>query len=149
MKTSYHLSKVLLIEHINAIPVSLIINIMCFNKHSFLQGLSPELVPPILPTIPSPRQYGYRTKITPHFDIPPKRFRKENQGETRPWEVRIGFGEKGRRSVIDIEVGPMKVEQFKKQLDSRNVQSQRLFLMLHYHPPGDTFKSESSMSIYC
>lgn len=63
-------------------------------------------MPEILSTIPSPEQYGYRTKITPHFDIPPKRFRKENN-DGRAWEIRIGFGEKGRRSVVDIEVeGP-------------------------------------------
>lgn len=69
-------------------------------------GLVPEVVPEILSTIPSPQQYGYRTKITPHFDIPPKRFRKEND-ENRTWEIRIGFGEKGRRSVMDIEECPI------------------------------------------
>ncbi|GJJ09389.1 hypothetical protein Clacol_003611 [Clathrus columnatus] len=71
------------------------------KAYKYYSGLSAELVPEILPTIPSPRQYGYRTKITPHFDVPPKRLsRKEGNSA---WEVRIGFGEKGRRSVMDIE----------------------------------------------
>ncbi|WVQ80097.1 hypothetical protein IAT38_002198 [Cryptococcus sp. DSM 104549] len=38
--------------------------------------LPPSLVPAILPTIGSPKQWGYRTKITPHFDAPPKWARK-------------------------------------------------------------------------
>lgn len=66
-------------------------------------GLSPELVPSVLPTIASPSVYGYRTKITPHFDIPPKRV-KDGEGSKKPWDLRIGFAEKGRRSVMDIEV---------------------------------------------
>lgn len=55
----------------------------------------------------SPSVYGYRTKITPHFDVPPKKAKagKDGNGITsKPWELRIGFAEKGRRSVMDIEV---------------------------------------------
>ncbi len=33
--------------------------------------LLPELVPKVEDTIGSPLQYGYRTKLTPHFDTPP------------------------------------------------------------------------------
>jgi tRNA (uracil-5-)-methyltransferase len=51
------------------------------------------------PTHPSPKEYGYRTKITPHFDIP-RSFRKDSQG-TCPAD--IGFVEKGRRRILDIE----------------------------------------------
>jgi tRNA (uracil-5-)-methyltransferase len=34
--------------------------------------LSADVIPPIQDTIPSPKQWGYRTKITPHFDAMPK-----------------------------------------------------------------------------
>ncbi|KIO33610.1 hypothetical protein M407DRAFT_65397 [Tulasnella calospora MUT 4182] len=63
-------------------------------------GLPPSLVPPILPTIASPKTYGYRTKITPHFDLPPVARRKDSDD---PNKLPIGFGEKGRRKVMDIE----------------------------------------------
>ncbi|KAG8943640.1 tRNA(m5U54)methyltransferase [Tulasnella sp. 424] len=63
-------------------------------------GLPPSLVPSILPTIASPKTYGYRTKITPHFDLPPMAKRKESDD---PKKLAIGFGEKGRRKVMDIE----------------------------------------------
>ncbi|KAG8997363.1 tRNA(m5U54)methyltransferase [Tulasnella sp. 427] len=63
-------------------------------------GLPPSLVPPILPTVASPKTYGYRTKITPHFDLPPVSKRKESDD---PNKLPIGFGEKGRRKVMDIE----------------------------------------------
>jgi tRNA (uracil-5-)-methyltransferase len=61
-------------------------------------GLPSDLVPSVLATIPSPKTYGYRTKITPHFDAPPK-----NKKGEKPFELTIGFGEKGRRRVLDIE----------------------------------------------
>jgi tRNA (uracil-5-)-methyltransferase len=35
-------------------------------------GLDPALLPDVKDTIASPKQWGYRTKITPHFDAPPK-----------------------------------------------------------------------------
>jgi tRNA (uracil-5-)-methyltransferase len=57
------------------------------------------LVPPALPTIGSPKTYGYRTKITPHFDAPPS-----NGKRREDWKVWIGFDTKGRRKVLDIEV---------------------------------------------
>jgi tRNA (uracil-5-)-methyltransferase len=58
--------------------------------------LSPDLVPQVGPTIASPLQYGYRTKLTPHFDAP-----KPNI------DLAIGFLEKGRRRVVDIEECPI------------------------------------------
>lgn len=54
-------------------------------------------VPEILPTVGSPLEYNYRTKITPHFDIPKGGFK---QAGAIP---HIGFGVKGRRAVLDIE----------------------------------------------
>jgi len=92
--------------------------------YSRFSALNPSLIPEIQPTIGSPKQWGYRTKITPHFDAPPKAARaakeakdaKEVQemGEEegmnqdtegkRDWECRIGFERKGRPGVLDIEV---------------------------------------------
>jgi tRNA (uracil-5-)-methyltransferase len=55
-------------------------------------------IPLIGPTIPSPKRYGYRTKITPHFDVPSAK-------RAAGWEVTIGFGERGRATrILDIEV---------------------------------------------
>jgi tRNA (uracil-5-)-methyltransferase len=76
-------------------------------------GLSAAKVPEILPTIGSPLQWGYRTKITPHFDAVPKWARpkekadgaEEEAGNDKPqWECKIGFDRKGKPGVLDIEV---------------------------------------------
>lgn len=83
-------------------------------------GLAKDLVPAVRDTIGSPKQWGYRTKITPHFDAPPKWARQalveeeeaqNAEGEDggggegrRKWECRIGFERKGRPGVMDIEV---------------------------------------------
>jgi tRNA (uracil-5-)-methyltransferase len=69
------------------------------KAYESFSGLECTFVPSVLPTIASPKQYGYRTKITPHFDVPPK-----SGAKSKDWEVRIGFDQKGRRSVMDIEV---------------------------------------------
>ncbi len=53
-------------------------------------------VPEILPTIGSPLQYGYRTKITPHFQL------KSNGTPGDPFC--IGFNDASRPRVVDIEV---------------------------------------------
>lgn len=84
-------------------------------------------IPAISATLPSPLEYGYRTKLTPHFQAPPpsgksggkdrqQRGRKGKGKETnavlaedtnevaeKEWEVTIGFEQKGRKRVIDIE----------------------------------------------
>jgi hypothetical protein len=90
--------------------------------YSRFSALSPSFIPEIQPTIGSPKQWGYRTKITPHFDAPPKAARAakeareqateeegmngENDAEKEEvgWECRIGFERKGRPGVLDIEV---------------------------------------------
>mgnify|MGYP001565389557 CR=1 FL=1 len=76
--------------------------------------LDPSLIPAVGPTLPSPLQYGYRTKLTPHFQAPPasgKSGGRRGKGKAQPqeleeqrdWEVTIGFEEKGRKRIIDIE----------------------------------------------
>lgn len=56
--------------------------------------MSPKLwasgkLPEIHPTIGSPKEWGYRTKLTPHFDAPP----------IGP----IGFGMRASKDIVDIE----------------------------------------------
>lgn len=76
-------------------------------------GLDPALVPAVRSTIGSTLQYGYRTKLTPHFDGPPgyrRRRGKGKSGENAPvfQEVPpIGFMQKGMRKTIDIEDCPI------------------------------------------
>ncbi|KAI0691245.1 S-adenosyl-L-methionine-dependent methyltransferase [Cerioporus squamosus] len=76
-------------------------------------GISPDLVPTIGPTIPSPLQYGYRTKLTPHFQGPPHSLQKAwKRGEApviedKPDWLKIGFHAVGTRNVMDIEECPI------------------------------------------
>jgi tRNA (uracil-5-)-methyltransferase len=73
--------------------------------------LPPELVPLIEDTIGSPLQYGYRTKLTPHFDGPPgyiSKADKRNGARNYFKEVpNIGFMVKGQRRTLDIEDCPI------------------------------------------
>lgn len=72
--------------------------------------LSPELVPAVADTIGSPLQYGYRTKLTPHFDGPPGMKRSDGRhGIKRKFEQvpPIGFMKKGTRHTLDIEDCPI------------------------------------------
>lgn len=89
-------------------------------------GLDPSLIPTIGSTLPSPLEYAYRTKLTPHFQTPPtgnpkggrKRGKKgEEQSKAleemnerlkeKEWEVTIGFEQKGRKRIVDIEECPI------------------------------------------
>lgn len=66
--------------------------------------LPPELIPAVQDTIGSPMQYGYRTKLTPHFDGPSGwRKTKTSLKECPP----IGFMAKGKRTTMDIEDCPI------------------------------------------
>jgi tRNA (uracil-5-)-methyltransferase len=73
--------------------------------------LSPDQIPTIGNTIGSPLQYGYRTKLTPHFDGPPgcrSRTNKRN-GIKQVFEETpdIGFMQKGPKKTLDIEDCPI------------------------------------------
>ncbi|CAO2650322.1 Nn.00g016140.m01.CDS01 [Neocucurbitaria sp. VM-36] len=73
-------------------------------------NLPPELIPVIGDTIGSPLQYGYRTKLTPHFDGPPDARRSDGRnGIKRTFKEvpPIGFMKKGTRITIDIEDCPI------------------------------------------
>ena len=74
-------------------------------------SLPPELVPTVQDTIGSPVQYGYRTKLTPHFDGPPGSNSRKRRRDPVPLvfdEVPpIGFMMKGRQKTMDIEDCPI------------------------------------------
>jgi tRNA/tmRNA/rRNA uracil-C5-methylase (TrmA/RlmC/RlmD family) len=61
-----------------------------------------DQIPAIDPTNASPVQYGYRTKITPHFDIPRGVAKRRETMEAGD----IGFQERTRSKVMDIEGTP-------------------------------------------
>ncbi|KAI1260727.1 S-adenosyl-L-methionine-dependent methyltransferase [Xylariaceae sp. FL1019] len=68
--------------------------------------LPPELIPAIQDTIGSPLQYGYRTKLTPHFDGP-QGWGRRNYDARFSERPAIGFMPKGKRTTIDIEDCPI------------------------------------------
>jgi len=70
-----------------------------------LAGLPECSIPTIEETVESPNVYGYRTKITPHFERPPKRIKPYNiqQGEHPEW-LKIGFNVANSNATMDIEV---------------------------------------------
>ncbi|RPB10609.1 S-adenosyl-L-methionine-dependent methyltransferase [Morchella conica CCBAS932] len=65
-------------------------------------NLPPELIPEIGVTMPSPLQYGYRTKLTPHFNGPRRGGFKEHMPVPN-----IGFFAKDPAYVMDIEDCPI------------------------------------------
>ncbi|RMZ80327.1 hypothetical protein DV738_g2763, partial [Chaetothyriales sp. CBS 135597] len=65
--------------------------------------LPAHMVPAVEETGPSPLQYGYRTKLTPHFDRPSRDSKATGFTSVPP----IGFGQKGYRHVMDIENCPL------------------------------------------
>ncbi|KAL2068828.1 hypothetical protein VTL71DRAFT_15166 [Oculimacula yallundae] len=73
--------------------------------------LPPELIPLIGDTIGSPLQYGYRTKLTPHFDGPPGYLsKKDRMSGARKYFDKvpdIGFMQKGLKKTLDIEDCPI------------------------------------------
>lgn len=72
-------------------------------------GLNPNLIPTIGETIRSPLEYGYRTKLTPHFDGPVSGRNDRRKGQAVEWPSvpPIGFMLKNTRKTIDIEDCPI------------------------------------------
>jgi tRNA (uracil-5-)-methyltransferase len=57
----------------------------------------------------SPLQYGYRTKITPHYQAPPSKVDRaalqiQVESGNKPDWLHIGFNLQGQNKVFDIEV---------------------------------------------
>ena len=71
--------------------------------------LPASAIPEIGETIGSPLQYGYRTKLTPHFDGPQGGRRDRRKGNKVEWKEvpPIGFMKKGTRKTMDIEDCPI------------------------------------------
>ena len=46
----------------------------------------------VQPTVGTDEHFGYRTKITPHYNAP-----------RRPDQLRIGFQQRGSRTIVDID----------------------------------------------
>lgn len=74
--------------------------------------LTPEVIPAVGETIGSPLQYGYRTKLTPHFDGPPGSMRRAVRRDPSLQKgfdsvPPIGFNEKATRKTLDIEDCPI------------------------------------------
>jgi tRNA (uracil-5-)-methyltransferase len=71
--------------------------------------LDPTSVPEIGDTMGSPLQYGYRTKLTPHFDGPWQGRADRRKGIKPEWPgvPPIGFMMKGTRKTVDIEDCPI------------------------------------------
>lgn len=80
------------------------------KAYANFSGLIPELVPPIGDTFGSPLQFGYRTKLTPHFTTPGGFSRAKNNKPKDPANIEIppiGFTMKNRRTDMDIEDCPL------------------------------------------
>lgn len=73
-----------------------------YKNFSEMSGETLSILPPIGNTIGSPLKWGYRTKLTPHFDGP----RRGGFTEHSPMPE-IGFMQKGRRKTVDIEDCPI------------------------------------------
>ncbi|KAI9666803.1 MAG: tRNA(m5U54)methyltransferase [Alyxoria varia] len=78
------------------------------RAYTNFSSLPASAIPAIQPTIGSPLQYGYRTKLTPHFDGPPGSM---NRGARRRGEVKgfektpeIGFMRKGGKRGVTVDI---------------------------------------------
>lgn len=90
------------------------------KAYANFSGLIPELIPAVEDTFPSPLQYGYRTKLTPHFTAPGghSAAKRRKSGEV-PTEVPpIGFTYKNRRMDMDIEDCPLGTDIVRRGLRS-------------------------------
>lgn len=92
------------------------------KAYANFSGLIPELVPTIGDTFGSPMQFGYRTKLTPHFAVGGGgRRKKPDAPEEEPAEVKvppIGFTYKNRRMDMDIEDCPLGTDIVRRGLKS-------------------------------
>ncbi|KAH8899716.1 S-adenosyl-L-methionine-dependent methyltransferase [Thozetella sp. PMI_491] len=88
--------------------------------------LPAELVPSVLDTIGSPLQYGYRTKLTPHFDGPPGAARRGPKTSLTSCPS-IGFTPKTSRKVLDIEDCPIATDAVRKGLSAERARMAKEF----------------------
>ncbi|KAK4543575.1 hypothetical protein LTR36_005470 [Oleoguttula mirabilis] len=93
------------------------------KAYANFSGLSTSCIPAVGETVGSPLQYGYRTKLTPHFDAPAGARRDKRQGLKVKWEEvpPIGFMKKGTRKTMDIEECPIGTEAVQQGLKRERV----------------------------
>ncbi|GAM88554.1 hypothetical protein ANO11243_065870 [Dothideomycetidae sp. 11243] len=93
------------------------------KAYQHFSKLPSELVPPIGDTKHGEREYGYRTKLTPHFDAPPNARRNRRNGDNVAWDAvpPIGFMQKGTRKTLDIEDCPIGTEAVRRGLKRERV----------------------------
>ncbi|KAJ5468849.1 hypothetical protein N7475_006601 [Penicillium sp. IBT 31633x] len=99
------------------------------KAYANFSGLVPELIPTIGETFPSPLQYGYRTKLTPHFEVGGRGKGSNLDENGKPIIPAIGFTYKNRRKDLDIEDCPLGTDIVRRGLHSerervaKNIQS--------------------------
>ncbi|KOS48819.1 hypothetical protein ACN38_g280 [Penicillium nordicum] len=86
------------------------------KAYANFSGLIPELVPTIGETFASPMQFGYRTKLTPHFAHGGAG--KGSKDGEEPKVPPIGFTYKNRRLDMDIEDCPLGTDIVRRGLTS-------------------------------
>ena len=102
-------------------------------------GIDAKHVPVVEDTHGSPRQYGYRTKLTPHFDGPsgsdPERISLVD-GKRR-WRVAppIGFMRKGKPGTLDVEDCPIGTDAVRAGL---RAERERVAKEIHTYKRGVT-----------
>lgn len=94
-------------------------------------NLPANLLPEVLGTMGSPLQYGYRTKLTPHFNVPRKGGFKPDQPPPK-----IGFNAKVGKYVLDIEDCPIGTSTVRE-----GMKSQRAWVKENLH----TFKRGATL----
>lgn len=93
------------------------------NAYKFFATNIKEQLPVVSDTQPSPLQYSYRTKLTPHFNLP-----YSKHGSKLEYAPQLGFGAKGRptwretaggsSSILDIEECSIGTEIINKGMDN-------------------------------
>lgn len=107
------------------------------KAYANFSGLIPEMVPAIGETFPSPMQYGYRTKLTPHFMVPgPQGMKKKHEsGDASSPVPPIGYTIKNKRVEMDIEDCPLGTDIVRQGLKSER---KRVAENIHQYKRGAT-----------
>uniref|UniRef100_A0A8H8CR86 TRAM domain-containing protein n=1 Tax=Psilocybe cubensis TaxID=181762 RepID=A0A8H8CR86_PSICU len=123
--------------------------VKAYNTYSQME---PTLIPTIEPTVESPLVYAYRTKITPHFERPPKHVKPDDvaPGTQPPW-LKIGFNLTNSNATLDIEECPIATpilnNQYKSDRENitKNIFSYKKGVSLMYRDSLDTSFDASEM----
>ncbi|KIL61201.1 hypothetical protein M378DRAFT_82761 [Amanita muscaria Koide BX008] len=119
------------------------------KAYKSFSNLPDSSVPIIQNAIPSPFQYGYRTKLTPHFDAPPKEHRKKkasvvDEKVVKPEWLKIGFNKAGTHRVMDIEECPISTPTLNNALPSVR---ENIYRNIHRYEKGVSLTLRDSLII--